>query len=479
MSSVSKPFESLTPEEKRADFKAKDVLLALDYKEIHPQEFYTEYLFRDRDVEFSPSIIMYDYHQRDDGKNWKRLAVNINDLPNYWEREDVAVNPCGYWNNYPKRELLRKVFAFVMDVDGVRPQTLSYLLERIESGSFPRPTSITNSGSGIHFFYILDKALEVGYVEKFHENLKLAWNIYFRLHAKMAEFYKGVQKHHLGQDYRLVGSFTKFQDRASAWETGGFWSIEDLAEVLDVNAETVYKPLGHPTSRMTAYAKSIAKILDISLPDMTSAQAVWMFIFENKDEAHRMRQTKQEPKFIKKGFGSWYQSTWDKVYTKTKAGNRFNAMRGLAIVAYKSGISEEHFVSDLEQLSKLWTLESWRDGDPFNPDNVEAIIRMFRNGERYKNTSRKRLEELFGWEWNTKSRRNGLPQADHLELARMRKVQKKRNGTLKNPEGRPRKDSLVIEYLKNHPNESVTEAARALGVSRPTVYKYKSLVVVG
>lgn len=172
MSSVSKPFESLTPEEKRADFKAKDVLLALDYKEIHPQEFYTEYLFRDRDVEFSPSIIMYDYHQRDDGKNWKRLAVNINDLPNYWEREDVAVNPCGYWNNYPKRELLRKVFAFVMDVDGVRPQTLSYLLERIESGSFPRPTSITNSGSGIHFFYILDKALEVGYVEKFHENLK-------------------------------------------------------------------------------------------------------------------------------------------------------------------------------------------------------------------------------------------------------------------------------------------------------------------
>jgi len=51
---------------------------------------------------------------------------------------------------------------------------------------------------------------------------------------------------------------------------------------------------------------------------------------------------------------------------------------------------------------------------------------------------------------------------------------------LKEPvdEGRPSKETLIVEYIKNHPNESVTEAARALGVSRPTVYKYKSLVVV-
>ena len=44
------------------------------------------------------------------------------------------------------------------------------------------------------------------------------------------------------------------------------------------------------------------------------------------------------------------------VYTKTKAGNRFNAMRGLAIVAYKCKISEERFEKDINRLSMLFSL---------------------------------------------------------------------------------------------------------------------------
>ena len=45
-----------------------------------------------------------------------------------------------------------------------------------------------------------------------------------------------------------------------------------------------------------------------------------------------------------------------------------------------------------------------------------------------------------------------------------------------NPEGRPKgsgtKEELVKEYIEKNPEDNPTEIARALNISRPTVYKY-------
>jgi DNA-binding MarR family transcriptional regulator len=38
--------------------------------------------------------------------------------------------------------------------------------------------------------------------------------------------------------------------------------------------------------------------------------------------------------------------------------------------------------------------------------------------------------------------------------------------------GNKSKEQLVKEYIKNHPGENPTQIAKALNVSRPTVYKY-------
>ena len=39
--------------------------------------------------------------------------------------------------------------------------------------------------------------------------------------------------------------------------------------------------------------------------------------------------------------------------------------------------------------------------------------------------------------------------------------------------GRPDKSEIIIKYIADHPDASVSEIAKALGVSRTTVYKYK------
>lgn len=475
-----KAFDKLTAEERRADFHQKNMVLQSYYQPIPAILFYSDYLFHDmNEEEFRPSIILYEEESDGEEAIARRKTVCLEDLPDYFGRHDVAINPCGYWNNYPKGDLMRRIYAFGMDVDEVRPDTMGHLINHIEHGRFPRPTAITNSGSGVHFFFILDVALQVGSKEKYLQNKKLAQQVYFMLHKRLMDLYPGVQKHHIGQDYRVVGSVTKFGDITTAWESGRFWNIEDLAEAVGVDSEEFYLPMTRASAPMQLYAKSIAKSLDLPEPDMEKSREVYDFIAEHKDTAYEIRCAERERTGKKKKkLGGWYETTWNRVYTRTKPGNRFNAMKGLAIVAYKANISEERFEHDLYQLSTLWQERIWKGADPFNADNVEAIMRMFRNGERYRKTRRETLEGYFGWKWPRKSKRreNPLPQAEHLELARLRKEQKKRSGTLKNPEGRPvgsgTAQEKVQQYRSEHPDANVTDVARALGISRPTVYKW-------
>ena len=457
----------------------KNAVLQEHYQPIPAILFYSDFLFHDmNEEEFKPSIILYNNGGEEEENKWKRKAVDVDDLVDYFNRDDVAINPCGYWNNYPKSRLMRRIYAFAMDVDEVRPDTMQHLIDHIEHGRFPRPTAITNSGSGVHFFFVLDVAMHVGYHEKYLQNLRFAQQIYDRLHRKLIDLYPSVQRHHLGQDYRVVGSITKFGDITTAWKSGKFWNVEDLAKALDLNSSEFYQPMTVASGAMQAYAKSIAKSLNLPVPDMSDARGVYDFIADHKDAAYEIRTAERERAGKKKKkLRGWYETTWNRVYTKTEAGNRFNAMKGLAIVAYKAGISEERFEHDLYKLSTLWEERIWKGADPFNADNVEAIMRMFRNGERYRKTKRKTLEEYFGWKWDKeRSGKAPLPQDEHLELARLRKKQKKRAGTLKGPEGRPAGSGTALDKVQNwrelHPDGKKADCIRDTGLSKKTVYKW-------
>ena len=89
-------------------------------------------------------------------------------------------------------------------------------------------------------------------------------------------------------------------------------------------------------------------------------------------------------------------------------------------------------------------------------------------------TQRESLENCQGWEYKP-IKRNGRKRKDHLVVMNKLKEVKKILGESIN-EGRPAKEQLVIDYLKEHPNDNVSCIANALGVSRTTVYKYKKMM---
>ena len=71
-----------------------------------------------------------------------------------------------------------------------------------------------------------------------------------------------------------------------------------------------------------------------------------------------------------------------------------------------------------------------------------------------------------------RNKRNYRNQGQHLERARAVQEIDYPNGEWRNNKGRPSKESIVKDYIKENPEDNPTEIAKNLGVSRTTVYKY-------
>ncbi|WP_311877616.1 hypothetical protein [Vagococcus carniphilus] len=72
-----------------------------------------------------------------------------------------------------------------------------------------------------------------------------------------------------------------------------------------------------------------------------------------------------------------------------------------------------------------------------------------------------------------KNKRNYRKQKEHIKIMNfVRDNISYPDGGWRNKKGRPSKEELVKEYIKENPNDNPTEIARALNISRPTVYKY-------
>ena len=78
------------------------------------------------------------------------------------------------------------------------------------------------------------------------------------------------------------------------------------------------------------------------------------------------------------------------------------------------------------------------------------------------------------------TKRNGRKQAQHVKIMNAIREIEYPNGEWRNQKGRPKgsknkenpKAKLIQEYVAMHPDANVTEIARDLGISRPTVYKW-------
>lgn len=470
---LDKQWDELTPVEQMADFDWKSEILASYGEPVTCWTFYQDYVFHElynEELDGEYKVLLTEYNAAEGNKVHK---LDVDEIADYLELNDVALSPCLFYGNWRRKKLLNYVAAFVLDVDKVRPRVLQRFIELFNDGRLLRPTFIVNSGSGLHFFYLLDSMLRCDSGRNEANNL-IAEEIYRKLYDDVIkkEKWTDAQRHWLGQDYRVVGSRTKLNQVAQAFKIGDVYRIDDLIKYYDIQVD---RKKNYASKAMVNYASNIAKDLKIEPPDFTDSKETYAFIRDHKDAAYEVRESRRKSRESKpknRKSGTWYKKTLNYLMDNTSTGYRFSSLKALAIIAFKEKVPKDVFEKDIKDLTEHWQNKDW-NGDEFNSRNVEAIERLYDQAIKYSNTSSEKLEEWLGHTFRRiGNRRNGRTQKEHLARARAVQAIDYPDGSWRNKNGRPDLQAIVQEWRKNNPDGRKSKCIVETGLSKPTVYKW-------
>ncbi|MBS6560502.1 MAG: hypothetical protein KH355_09555, partial [Clostridiales bacterium] len=142
----------------------------------------------------------------------------------------------------------------------------------------------------------------------------------------------------------------------------------------------------------------------------------------------------------------------------------------LATYAVKCGISRTELEQDAMSMIEFLDKKS-SEGNPFTVDDVLHALESY--NDSYITYPIDTIVARTGIPIE-KNKRNYQKQVNHLEEARaIRDIRMRRQGKKwTDGNGRPSKEKIVKEYLKEHIDATKAEVIRETGLSKPTVYKY-------
>lgn len=348
--------------------------------------------------------------------------------------------PMGYYGRRRRLANAYSMYALAFDLDA---PILRLLFGLIEAGSLPRPTWIIQSGTGLHLYYQFTEPIPMfpANVEPLNE-LKAVlteaiWN------TDTSEI-KKVQYQGINQGFRIVGAASKLgaDYPVRAYRVGEkFDGLDDLPDKIR-------------NDRLGGLARRA-----IERVRLTSSTKEWV-----EPEGGANRQTWHVSRAL---YDWWKAKAWQASY-----GHRYFYLMALAIYARKCDVSREELEADMAEVRPLLDSIAEAEGHPLDlmeDRDLEAAMRAYL--DPYATFPRASIERLTAIDIPP-NRRNYRTQTEHLKIARAtRDIMGRNTGR---PPGSGTKEALVRSYLEAHPDETPTQVARALGVSRPTVYKYRS-----
>lgn len=438
-------------------------ILGSRYDEVKGVEFY-EYIFPNNEntgelnTDFSQPNAIYLY--KDDDLNSKRRVrrrimlkdIWAEDYVNYIESNSLTFcSGLSYRGRVNRLENAQHMNAMIFDLDCVGENELMNLLLRIGKlvapRTLPNPTFIVMSGTGLHLYYVFDKPIDL------FPNIKLQlkrlkYDLTFRIwDYKGTSQEKQIQYQSINQGFRMVGSINDKYDSplpVIAFKTGEKINLDYLNSyaIDESNKVDINKPF-----RPTQYTLEESKL---RFPEWYQKVVV-----EGNKNIKKWK--------IKRDLYDWWLRQKDKVV----GGHRYFYLMCMVIYAVKCDIPKKEVKEDMKEIFDYLT--NIEHSNQLTEEDLKAALEVYDRG--YYNFTIEDIEKLTDIRIN-RNKRNYRNQKLHLRGARAIQEINDPKSNWRNNDGRPSKEKLVKEYIKNNPDKNPTEIARNLGISRTTVYKY-------
>lgn len=358
------------------------------------------------------------------------------------------IAPVSYAGKRRINQNARYLYALTMEIDSIEPKNgldeLIYSWQR-KNLTTPQPTYIVCSGTGLHLYFVFERPIPL-FANIFQQLSKVKeyftpffWSEY------ITKSWQKPQFEPLTQPFRCVGTRTKAGAYAMAFETGKKITLEYLNNLLpkDLQVNQIYK---------SKLSKARAREL---YPDWYRRRV--------EEGQPRGNWTRHEPIYY-----NWIK----KIKSGAAVGHRYNCLENLCSLAVQCNIPPEQVEKDCSDLAEYFESLTVSEDNHFTEYDVICALKTYY--EASETAYRRKIEYISkktGIELKP-NKRNGRKQNVHIKIMTSTRDILYPDGSWRDGNGRRSKEQLVQDYLVAHPDVSVTQAARDLGVSRPTIYKY-------
>ena len=453
---------------RKAYIEKKELLEERGFPEVSPYEFYRDLFpvgsLQQEEGDGKGNIIATQVRPSGQGRTKQWVVDDSLELLDKVVGDEFGlIPPISFFGKTHTKRNAHALFALAIDIDYVGKQQLKNLLKQFGNGVQLCPSYLVSSGKGVHLYYFLKEPLPLYQnLEGLLKDLKVAlinrlWNDTSSIRPNNRDI-TGIF-----QGFRCVGSQSKLgpQYPVRAYRlSGSRYTLEEIKASIP-SCKLDLTPLYEKPRPSDRIPLAVAKEL---YPEWYQARIV-------------------EGKPKKKGTWTCNEALYEwwkrKITDEVKVGGRYFSIMALCAYGLKCGIPEKQIKQDayafLEHLEQLTDDED----NHFTENDVKDALKALK-------ADRKLLSTMASREWieeNTKvpipprkRRKKPLKRDDGTAFQAARMIQNLQDpaGEWRNKNGAPTAQIKVANYRAEHPDASVTEVARELGISRTTVYKWWS-----
>lgn len=460
-----KESDILNMNSEKNDYFEKIDYMTSNFEEINGYDFY-RYIFSNNEnkgeinTDYSKPNAIYLYEDdRDKGtKRRLRRRIMLNDT---WENdyiEFVEENPqalcsgLSYRGRTNRIQHAQHMNALIFDIDGVGVSELDTLMYRFGKDSnilraLPVPTFVVVSGSGVHVYYVFKEPVDLFPNIKIQLK-KLKYALTFNMwDYKSTSTEKEIQYQSINQGFRMVGSLNNKHENVTvrAFNTGKKTTLQELNKYVKEQDRVDINKRFKPSKMTRKQAKD-------KFPEWYQR----VVIEKNRN---------QKKWDIKGKQGYALYEWWRRNVTYIKGGHRYFYLMCMSIYACKCDVPYRKLKKDMHK--DLEILKEIDHSNDIDENDVQSALEAY--DKAYYNFTIADIEKLTDIRIN-RNKRNYRPQAMHLKGARA--VRDAFHENWRKGNGRPKKEELVKDYIAENPGLSVTQIAKELKISRPTIYKY-------